>query len=61
MVTLPAMVRLSSTDAVAGVGAESVTPTVKVKLPATVGVPAIIPPLLKVKPAGSAPDKRLHV
>ena len=41
---------------------ESVTFTVKLEVPAVVGVPEIVPELLKERPAGSAePDARLQV
>jgi hypothetical protein len=35
---------------------ESVTCTVKLDWPAPVGVPLIVPPLLKLRPAGKVPD-----
>jgi hypothetical protein len=41
--------------AVAAVPEESVTLTVKLKVPAAEGVPARIPPLARVRPPGSAP------
>jgi hypothetical protein len=41
--------------------AESVTVTVKLKVPKAVGVPERTPPVLKVNPAGSAPDVIVHV
>ena len=48
--------------AVWGVGvAESVTETVKLKVPKAVGVPETTPAGLKVTPAGSAPDVMAHV
>jgi len=34
----------------------SVTRTVKLKVPALVGMPLIIPPLLNVRPGGKPPD-----
>jgi hypothetical protein len=46
---------------VCGGVAESVTVTVKLKVPAAVGVPEITPPGLKVNPVGRAPDVMLHV
>lgn len=41
--------------AVAAAAEESVTLTVKLKVPAVVGVPAKVPPLARVRPPGSAP------
>src|SRR5271169_788718 len=45
------------------VGAESVTFTVNVEVPALVGVPAMVPEVPKVKPAGNdpVPATRLQV
>jgi hypothetical protein len=40
--------------------AESVTVTVKLKVPAAVGVPERMPLLAKVIPPGSAPAETLH-
>jgi hypothetical protein len=40
---------------------ESVTVTVKFALPAAVGVPEIVPELLSVNPAGSAPAVSVQV
>src|SRR5260370_14823999 len=40
---------------------ESATWTVKVDVPAAVGVPEITPPLLRLKPLGSVPEAKLHV
>ena len=42
--------------AVAAAPEESLTWTVKLKVPAVVGVPARIPPLARVRPPGSAPE-----
>jgi hypothetical protein len=39
---------------------ESVTWTVKLDWPALVGVPLIVPPLLKLRPAGNEPDVTVH-
>jgi hypothetical protein len=39
---------------------ESVTCTVKADCPALVGVPLIIPALLKLRPAGNVPDATVH-
>jgi hypothetical protein len=39
---------------------ESVTCTVKLEGPALVGVPLIVPPLLKLRPAGNAPEVTVH-
>jgi hypothetical protein len=39
---------------------ESATCTVKLDWPAPVGVPLIVPPLLKLRPAGNAPDVSVH-
>jgi hypothetical protein len=39
---------------------ESVTCTVKLDWPALVGVPLIVPPLLKLRPAGKVPDAIVH-
>jgi hypothetical protein len=39
---------------------ESVTCTVKLDWPALVGVPLIVPALLKLRPAGNAPDTTVH-
>jgi hypothetical protein len=48
--------------AVCGVGVlESVTVTVKAAVPAAVGVPEIVPELLGVSPAGSAPAVSVQV
>ena len=41
-------------------GVESVTCTVKLDVPAAVGVPEITPAVLTVRPAGSVPLARLH-
>jgi len=48
------MVKLAVAVWLVGV-AESVTVTVKVTGPATVGVPEIMPELLKARPVGSVP------
>jgi hypothetical protein len=48
--------------AVCGVPSESVTFTVKVDVPTTVGVPEITPDdSFNVRPDGRAPDEMLHV
>jgi hypothetical protein len=39
---------------------ESVTWTVKLDWPALVGVPLIVPFLLKLRPAGNAPEVTVH-
>jgi len=39
---------------------ESTTPRVKVDDPTVVGVPEIVPPLLKLKPTGKLPERTLH-
>jgi hypothetical protein len=39
---------------------ESVTCTVKLDWPVLVGVPLMVPPLLKLRPAGNAPDVTVH-
>jgi hypothetical protein len=39
---------------------ESVTCTVKLDWPAPVGVPLIVPPLLKLRPAGNVPEVTVH-
>jgi len=39
---------------------ESVTCTVKLDEPALVGVPLIVPPTLKLRPAGNAPEVTVH-
>ena len=39
---------------------ESVTCTVKLDWPALVGVPLMVPPLLKLRPAGNAPAETVH-
>ena len=46
------IVMLSGFVAETGVGAESVTLTVKLEVPAVVGVPEIVPELLNDSPAG---------
>ncbi len=57
-----ATVSVNARLAVAGVAAESVTETVKVNEPATVGVPVITPVLaFSVKPAGNVPFEIAHV
>jgi hypothetical protein len=40
---------------------ESETPTVNVKVPAVVGMPARLPPCESTKPGGSEPDFRVNV
>jgi hypothetical protein len=48
--------------AVLGVVSESFTPTVKLEVPAAVGVPEMIPVLaFSVKPVGKLPVLMLHV
>jgi hypothetical protein len=57
---LTAMLRLAV--AVSGVVSESLTPTVKLEVPAAVGVPVITPVLApSVNPAGRLPVLMLHV
>lgn len=57
-----AMVMLNGWVADAGVGAESVTFTVKFDVPEAVGVPEIFPvPALNAKPAGRLPEAMLQV
>jgi hypothetical protein len=41
--------------------AESVTVTLKLKVPLTLGVPEITPPLDNVSPEGRLPDETLHL
>jgi hypothetical protein len=43
------------------VDAESVTVTLKLKVPLTLGVPEITPPLDIVSPEGRLPDETLHL
>ena len=40
---------------------ESLAWTVKLEVPAVVGVPLIVPPPLKANPAGKLPEETLHV
>ena len=56
-----AIVMLKDAEALAGVDAESVTCSVKVELPAVVGMPLIIPVLLRLKPDGRLPVIMLQV
>jgi hypothetical protein len=57
---LTTMLRLAV--AVSGVLSESLTPTVKLAVPAAVGVPEITPVLaFSVSPAGKLPVLMLHV
>jgi hypothetical protein len=53
--------RLSDRLAPSGVASESVTETVKLKVPLCDGVPASMPDVPKVKPAGRVPEARLHL
>jgi hypothetical protein len=55
------MVMLSGCCADTGVGAESVTFTVKVDVPVAEGVPEIVPELLSDRFAGSEPDTTVQV
>jgi hypothetical protein len=56
------IVRLNGVDTETGVGAESVTFTVKLEEPAAVGLPEIAPEPLRFSPAGSdEPVARLQV
>ena len=64
MLTTVTTVRLSCACAEAGppgAADESVTCTVKVEVPETVGSPVIAPELLNDKPVGKAPLAKLHV
>jgi hypothetical protein len=55
--TVAEIVMVSDWVAVFAVGVvESVTFTVKVEEPAVVGVPEIVPPVERVKPAGKVPE-----
>src|SRR3990170_5051472 len=55
------MVRESACVAVAAGVAESLTRTVKLEVPAAVGVPLITPAALRLKPAGRLPVSTDHV
>jgi hypothetical protein len=54
-------VMLSVAVAEAGTASESVTATVKVMVPAVVGLPVIVPLLCRLNPTGSVPELRLQV
>ena len=55
------MVMLICEVAVTGDDSESATCTVKVEVPAAVGVPAISPAVLRLNPAGRLPETSVHV
>jgi hypothetical protein len=58
--SLPATAIVSACDACWAGDEESVTCTVKLDCPALVGVPLMIPFLLKIRPAGNDPDRTVH-
>jgi hypothetical protein len=57
---LTVMVLVAVLTAAVGV-CESVTCTLNVVVPKTVGVPLITPPALILKPGGNVPEARVHV
>ena len=56
-----AVVIASDSGAVADTDALSVTFTVKLAVPAVVGVPEMVPLVLRLSPAGSEPVDTVHV
>jgi hypothetical protein len=61
VILTPALMVMES-ELVAVFEAESVTLTVKVAVPAAVGLPEMMPPVERLKPAGSAePDATVQV